>query len=319
MTTPPTSDDRAPDAPATPPATTSPTSDDRTSDDRTSDAPATPPAATPPAATATAAARAQGSSAQAATHRARAHSFNAAAAQYAANRPSYPPALFDALEELTGRPLEGARVVDVGAGTGLATARLHERGADVIAVEPGAGMAAEFRRTLPGVPVVRGNGNALPLAGHSAALLTYAQSWHWTDPALAVPEALRVLRPGGALALWWNTEALDVPWIAESARRVDRHFEGLNLSAEKRNFDARFADPTGTLDFVHREIRWSRRVPLDIHLANLGSHSVFLTDTEERAAAFFAEERRHLLAVFPDGLVEETYDVHLLLGTTPTA
>lgn len=255
--------------------------------------------------------------AQAAHHGARAHSFNAAAAQYAANRPSYPPALFDALEELTGRPLKGARVVDVGAGTGLATARLHERGADVIAVEPGAGMAAEFRRTLPGVPVVRGNGNALPLAGHRADLLTYAQAWHWTDPALAVPEALRVLRPGGALALWWNTDALDVPWIAESARRVDRHFAGLNLSAEKRDLDVRFADPIGTLAFVHREIRWARRVPLDTHLANLGSHSVFLTDTEERAAAFFADERRHLRTVFPDGIVEETYDVHLLVARTP--
>ncbi|MEV8126726.1 class I SAM-dependent methyltransferase [Streptomyces sp. NPDC085944] len=251
-------------------------------------------------------------------HSARAHSFNAAAAQYAANRPSYPPALFDALEELTGRPIEGARVVDVGAGTGLATARLSERGADVIAVEPGAGMTTEFRRTLPGVPVVRGNGNALPLVGHSADLLTYAQAWHWTDPALAVPEALRVLRPGGALALWWNTDAHDVPWIADAARRIDRHFGHLNLSAERRDFDARFADPTGTLDFVHREIRWSRRVPLATHLANLGSHSVFLTDAEERAAAFFAEERRHLLSVFPDGAVEETYDVHLLLATTPT-
>lgn len=149
-------------------------------------------------------------------------------------------------------------------------------------------------------------------------LLTYAQSWHWTDPTLAVPEALRVLRPGGALALWWNTDAHDVPWIADSGRRIDRHFAGLNLSAEKRNFDARFADPTGNLDFVHHEIRWSRRVPLDTHLANLGSHSVFLTDTEERATAFFAEERRHLLAVFPDGLVEETYDVHLLLAPTST-
>uniref|UniRef100_UPI001C266C5C class I SAM-dependent methyltransferase n=1 Tax=Streptomyces sp. AC512_CC834 TaxID=2823691 RepID=UPI001C266C5C len=204
-----------------------------------------------------------------------------------------------------------------GAGTGLATARLHERGADVIAVEPGAGMAAEFRRTLPGVPVVRGSGDALPVAGHRADLLTYAQAWHWTDPALAVPEALRVLRPGGALALWWNTDALDVPWIAEAARRVERHFTGQNLTAEKRNIDARFADPTGNLDFVHRVIRWSRRVPLDTHLANLGSHSVFLTDTEERAAAFLAEERRHLLTVFPDGVVEEAYDVHLLLATTP--
>lgn len=38
----------------------------------------------------------------------RAHSFNAAAAAYAANRPSYPPALLDAVEELAGRPLKPA-------------------------------------------------------------------------------------------------------------------------------------------------------------------------------------------------------------------
>ncbi|MFB7091564.1 class I SAM-dependent methyltransferase [Streptomyces sp. NPDC056296] len=251
-----------------------------------------------------------------ADHGARAHSFNAAAAQYAANRPSYPPALFDALEELAGRPLNGSRVVDVGAGTGLATARLHERGADVIAVEPGAGMATEFRRTLPGVPIVRGNGNALPLADHTADLLTYAQAWHWTDPALAVPEALRVLRPGGALALWWNTEAVDVPWIAAAARRIDQHFD-LDLSAEKRNVGPGAADPAGRLGLTRHEIRWSRRVPVDTHLANLASHSVFLTDTDERRAAFLTDERRHLLTVFPDGVVEETYVVVLLLARAP--
>ncbi|MBT3153687.1 class I SAM-dependent methyltransferase [Streptomyces sp. CHD11] len=250
------------------------------------------------------------------THSARAHSFNAAAAQYAANRPSYPPALFDAIEELTGRPLAGSRVVDIGAGTGIATARLHARGADVIALEPGEGMAAEFRRALPGVPVVRGSGNALPFASHRADLLTYAQSWHWTDPARAVPEAVRVLRPGGALALWWNTSALDVPWIAEAADRAARHF-GFDFSAEKRNLGAHTADFAGRLDVIRHDVRWSRRVPLDTHLANLGSHSLFLLQGEERSAAYLAEERRHVLDVFPDGTVEETYDVLLLLATTP--
>lgn len=251
------------------------------------------------------------------THTARAHSFNAAAAQYAAGRPSYPPALFETIEELTGRRLAGSRVVDVGAGTGIATARLHARGADVVAVEPGEGMAAQFRRTLPDVPVVRGNGNALPLADHCADLLTYAQAWHWTDPARAVPEAVRVLRPGGALALWWNTSALDVPWIAEATERADRHF-GFDASAEKRNLDAHTTDFAGELDVIRRDIRWSRRVPLDTHLANLGSHSMFLLQGEERSAAYLADERRHVLEVFPDGIVEETYDVMLLLATTPT-
>ncbi|MET9576680.1 class I SAM-dependent methyltransferase [Streptomyces massasporeus] len=250
------------------------------------------------------------------TRTARAHSFNAAAAQYAANRPSYPPALFDTIEDLTGRPLTRTRVADVGAGTGIATALLRARGADVVAVEPGDGMAAQFRRTLPDIPVIRGTGDDLPLADASVDLVTYAQAWHWTDPARAVPEALRVLRPGGALALWWNTDALDVPWIAEAGARVARHF-AIDVSAEKRNVDARAADPTGLLDFTRRTVRWSRRVPVDTHLANIGSHSVFLVHGADHTASFLAEEREHLLRAFPDGYVEEVYEVVLLLAGTP--
>ncbi|MEU9912638.1 class I SAM-dependent methyltransferase [Streptomyces sp. NBC_00490] len=248
------------------------------------------------------------------SHTARAHSFNAAAAQYAANRPSYPPALFDAVEDLAGRPLTGSRVVDVGAGTGIATALLHARGADVLAVEPGDGMAAQFRRTHPDIPIVRGNGNTLPLADDSADFLTYAQAWHWTDPNRAIPEAVRVLRPGGALALWWNTDALDVPWLAEAAERIGRHFE-VNIHEEKRNVNARAVDPAERLDFTRREVRWSRRIPVDTHIANIASHSTFLVGDEEESAAFLAEERAHLMRAFPDGIVEEVYDVILLLAT----
>lgn len=251
-------------------------------------------------------------------HTARAHSFNAAAAQYAANRPSYPAALFDAIEELAGRTLTGARVADIGAGTGIATALLHARGAEVVAVEPGTGMAEQFRRTHPGIPIIRGDGNDLPLLADSADLLTYAQSWHWTDPARAVPEACRVLRPGGALALWWNTYALDVPWIAGQVDRVAEHFKdyGAHPAVEVNGNGARsaLADPTRRLDFTHRVVRWSRHVPVDTHLANIGSHSLFLVAGEEHAGTFLTEERRILLERFPDGTVEETYDVELLVA-----
>jgi len=259
--------------------------------------------------------------ASASSHASRAHSFNAAAAQYAANRPSYPPALLDALEEMAGRPLAGSRAVDVGAGTGIATALLTARGAEVIAVEPGEGMAAQFRRTLPDVPLLRGDGNALPLADASADFLTYAQSWHWTDPARSVPEAMRVLRPGGALALWWNTDAIDVPWISAALDRVQRYL-GIDPVVETNGSGARaaaslVADPSGRLNFGRSQVRWSRRVSLDTHLANIASHSAFLVLGEAGTEAFLAEERGHLLKTFPDGIVEETYVVDLLVAPRP--
>ncbi|MCX4549104.1 class I SAM-dependent methyltransferase [Streptomyces sp. NBC_01500] len=247
------------------------------------------------------------------TRASRAHSFNAAAAAYAANRPSYPPALLDAVEDIAGRPLAGARVVDVGAGTGIATALLHARGARVVAVEPGDGMTEQFRRTLPGVPVVRGDGNHLPLADASADFVTYAQAWHWTDPDRSAPEAMRVLRPGGALALWWNVSDHGVPWIAAQDDRIRRFFGNDSAHGAHGTAD-RVRMTQGGPEFVRRGVPWTREVPLDTHLANLASHSGFLVAGEEATRAFVDEERTALTEVFPTGVVQEAYTVDLCVA-----
>jgi SAM-dependent methyltransferase len=248
----------------------------------------------------------------------RAYSFNAAAGQYAASRPSYPPVLFDLLEQSTSRPLAGARVADVGAGTGIATVLLRERGAHVIGVEPGEAMAAQFHAALPDVPIVRGDGNALPLAAASCDLITYAQSWQWTDTTRSVPEALRVLRPGGALAIWWNTTAFDVPWISEQHERIAKHCR-VKPSSRARPDDSdaiRLAGLSG-LRVARRQLRWGRTVPLDTHLANISSRSAFLVIAEDDTRAFLFGERRRLREMFPDEAVEETYVVDLLVATRP--
>jgi FkbM family methyltransferase len=242
----------------------------------------------------------------------RALSFDSVADQYDASRPSYPAALFDAIEELTARPLRNARVIDVGAGTGIATRLLRERGAQVTAVEPGPAMAERLRRALPDVPLVRGSGDALPVADGYADLITYAQSWHWTDHARSVPEALRVLRSGGALALWWNVSDHEVPWIAAQDARLRRH-------AGDGAHGAPAAGPVlpEALRFTERRVHWTRVVPLDTHLANLESHSIFRVLGAEATSAFLAGERAELRKVFPDGPVEEAYAVDLAVALRP--
>lgn len=252
------------------------------------------------------------------TSRSRARSFDAAADRYAAARPSYPPALLDRLEHLTGRPLAGTRTADIGAGTGIATALLRARGADVLAVEPGAAMSAKLRALHPDLPVVRGDGDALPLATASRDLLTYAQSWQWTDTTRSVPEALRVLRPAGALAIWWNTTAFDVPWIRDQHRRIADHC-GVEPTSPVRPDDPtaiRLAGLSG-LHVTREQLRWSRVVPLTTHLANITTRSAFLVLPEPARHAFHTAESTRLRALFPTGTVEETYVIDLLLATRP--
>ncbi|MFD5421078.1 class I SAM-dependent methyltransferase [Streptomyces sp. NPDC127069] len=239
----------------------------------------------------------------------RALAFGRAARAYAAYRPGYPAAVLDAVEELGGLRLAGALVADVGAGTGLAARALHGRGARVIGVEPGDGMAAQFRRELPDVPLVRGDGNRLPLADGSLDLVTYAQSWHWTDPARAVPSALRVLRPGGALALLWNDPDPSVAWVAEQqARIVARLGEGTYVSDRTL--------PSG-LSWRSRELRWSRPVTVGFHLAKLATHSAFIVLDEASRAQFLETERKHLLHHFPDGTLDEPYTAFVAVAVRP--
>lgn len=132
---------------------------------------------------------------------------------YAAARPSYPPQLFEFLRSVVGVN-QGARVADVGAGTGLFTTGLLHLGYEVLAVEPSEGMRRAADARLGGVPgysSAHGCAEAMPLPDGSVDLVTAAQAFHWFDTERARAEFLRVLKPGGRVALVWNDRVLADP------------------------------------------------------------------------------------------------------------
>ena len=107
----------------------------------------------------------------------------------------------------------GRRVLDLAAGTGKLTRLLVPSGAEVVAVEPVAAMRDRLVAALPAVEVHDGTAEALPLADASVDAVTVAQAFHWFDPAVALGEVRRVLRPGGALFLVWNNRDRSHDWV----------------------------------------------------------------------------------------------------------
>ncbi|HEX6836601.1 MAG TPA: class I SAM-dependent methyltransferase [Polyangia bacterium] len=122
---------------------------------------------------------------------------------YDAVRPGYPDALVDDVIALAGLGA-GARVLEVGSGTGQATRQLAARGLAITAVEAGPALAAATREHVPGAEVIVGRFEEAPLLAHAFQLVYAATAWHWIDPAHGYARAHELLVPGGALALFWN-------------------------------------------------------------------------------------------------------------------
>lgn len=132
--------------------------------------------------------------------------FDAAAGLYDEARPGYPERLFDDVVQLSRVP-PGGRLLEVGCGTGQATESFARRGYEVLCVELGEKLAVVARRKLaryPRVEIRTANFETAPLPGGAFDLVFSATAFHWLDPAVAYPKAARVLRPGGAIALFWN-------------------------------------------------------------------------------------------------------------------
>jgi ubiquinone/menaquinone biosynthesis C-methylase UbiE len=151
-----------------------------------------------------------------------ARGFEAGAASYELARPGYPDAAIQLLVDRLGIGA-GTRVCDLAAGTGKLTRRLVELDADVVAIEPVAGMRAQLEQAVPGVKVLEGTAEAIPLDDASVDVVTVAQAFHWFDAPAALEEIARVLRPGGALAILWNERDEATPWVAEMSRIIRWH------------------------------------------------------------------------------------------------
>ena len=137
--------------------------------------------------------------------------FSDRVADYVKYRPSYPPALRDALEHAVGINANSV-VADVGSGTGISTDLLRQTGCTVYAVEPNAEMRRAAEERFAGdaqVHSIDGRAEATGLSDASVDVVVAGQAFHWFKRAETRREFARILRPGGTMAIFWNVRKTD--------------------------------------------------------------------------------------------------------------
>lgn len=265
--------------------------------------------------------------------RGRAESFGQVAEDYDRFRPRYPASLIAAILEAdestaVGPPRrEALRILDVGSGTGILATQLAAAGADVLAVEPDDQMAAIA--AAKGLPVEISTFEQWQAVGRTFDLVTFGQSFHWVNPAIALPRIREILASGGRLALTWN----DVQALGEVGERLtaiaDRfHPEGgtatLGHAAGSRS-DASSSGPVRFAPVDHPALEELRRhgftasvrhfdealhFTTDAWLSMIFTHSAQLSMPEPSRTAM----RTELAAAIPESGVEARNHALLILA-----
>jgi len=222
---------------------------------------------------------------------------------YDRTRPSPPD---EALDWLVPENCEIA--IDLAAGTGLFTRALQRRAGQVIAVEPDDRMRAVLAARSPGVRVVAGRGEAIPVPDASADGVFISSAWHWLDPGQAIPEIARVLRDGGRLGVIWTNRDRRVDWMAEldtSGRPRAVQPDGGAGSRPRPRHEVTLPEDAPFENVSSASFAFTRTMTVEDAVDWLATHSRLITAPSGEREARLAGAREALLRrAGEDGMVE---------------
>ncbi|HEY3596497.1 MAG TPA: class I SAM-dependent methyltransferase [Paraburkholderia sp.] len=243
--------------------------------------------------------------------------FSDRVADYVKFRPTYPRELVTFLHDTCGLA-PGARIADIGAGTGISAKVFLEEGHRVVAVEPNEAMRSAADAWLAGYDgftSVAGTAEATTLADASVELVIAAQAFHWFDPVNARREFARILTPGGLVALFWNSRLLEgSPFLSGYEALLQRYSTDYQAVAERYGDDASMSTWFGDA-FAHKAyFPNAQLLDFDGLKGRLMSSSYAPKAGHPNHEPMLAALRELFDRTQHDGMVEFTYQTRLYVG-----
>ncbi|MBD2678902.1 MULTISPECIES: class I SAM-dependent methyltransferase [Nostoc] len=181
--------------------------------------------------------------------------FSDRAEDYVKYRPSYPTDVIHIILEGLDKKSQ-IFAADIGAGTGISSRLLAERGVNVIAIEPNAAMR-EAAEPHPLVEFRDGTAEFTKLGDKSVDLVTCFQAFHWFNPEPTLLEFHRILKPSGRLAVVWNNRDKEDTLTAEYSRIVREASNNHPAESRMQSVEPLLATPhfinIGEYTFTYRQ------------------------------------------------------------------
>jgi SAM-dependent methyltransferase len=240
--------------------------------------------------------------------------FDGVAGRYDATRRGCPAEVADDVIA-TAAAGPGARVLEIGCGTGQLTRQLCGRGLDLTAIDIGAALVQAARRNVADAAV---RFQVCSFEEFTAAgpfdLIVSADAFHWVDPAVGLPKAGQLLRPGGWLALLTTGERYPEPlqsqlrelWVRYNRSSQEWSGQPAWLMALR---ETQLFGTTAEASYTR-----SLRVPAKRVLGVERTRATFLSWPEQDQVAF-TRDLTALLEPGPD--IEATQDTFLAMASTP--
>ncbi len=133
-------------------------------------------------------------------------SFDAFANNYHSIRPGYPASLFEDIK-VQCKINTGSHLLEIGAGSGIATVELAKLGCNIVAIEPGTHLATIAKRQtkqFKNVQIVEETFEHFQTTNKFEAILAFT-AFHWLNEETKFQQVCDLLNDWGSLVLVWNS------------------------------------------------------------------------------------------------------------------